>query len=132
MGNRLSVIDRLMTVTRVRVNVLFAYYVYRPITTCGAEKRKKRIQTHIYIRMHTYTHMYLHIWVRFHMYAYYWFMGLCERARSLGGLGESVLRCLCFKYPKHDRPRIVEHGRNHIALLMFRFGLICFIWSFGR
>ena len=33
MGNRLSVIDRLRTVTRVRVNVLFAYYVYRPNTT---------------------------------------------------------------------------------------------------
>ena len=40
MGNRLSVIDRTMTVTRVRVNVLFAYYVYRPITTGGVEKRK--------------------------------------------------------------------------------------------
>ena len=40
MGNRLSAIDRLMNVTRVRVNDLFAYYVYRPITTGGVEKRK--------------------------------------------------------------------------------------------
>ena len=116
MGNRLSAIDRRTNVTRVRVNDLFACYVYRPITTGGVEKRKKQIPTRIYIRMHTYKHMYLHMWARFHMYAYSRFMGLCERARSLGGLGGSVLRCLCFKYPEHDRTRVVEHGRNHIAL----------------
>ena len=73
MGNRLSVIDRLMTVTGVRVNVLFAYYVYRHITTCGVEKRKK-----------TNTNTQIHILIRLHMYAYYWFAGVCERARSLG------------------------------------------------
>ena len=115
MGKRHSAIDRHMNVTRVRVNDQFAYYVYRPITTGGVEK-EKQIPTRIYIRMHTYTHMYLHMWVRFHMYAYSRFMGLCERARPLGGLGVSVLRCRCFEYPKHDRPRLVEHGLNQVAL----------------
>ena len=77
MGNRLSNIDRRMNVTRVRVNDLLAYYLYRPITTGGIEK-EKQIPPSIYIRMHTYTQMYLYMRARFHMYTYSRCMGLCE------------------------------------------------------
>ena len=89
MGNRLSVIDRLMTVTRVRVNVLFAYYVYRPITTCGVEKRKNE-----------YKHIYTYACIRTHICIYiYGFGFICMRitgswacASERGRSGDSVNR----------------------------------------
>ena len=61
MGNRLSAIDRHMNVTRVRVNDLFAYYVYRPNTTGGAEKEKTN--TYTYIHTHAYIHTYVSTYV---------------------------------------------------------------------
>ena len=74
MANRPSNTDRRTHVTRVRVNDLVAYYVYRPVT----KVKKTQTLTRIYIRMYTYTHTYLHMWTRIQMYAYSRFMGLCE------------------------------------------------------